>query len=159
MKFGVMRKVIPGPQLLSSSALKHRGKVLQEDFYLQSLAWRFCLCLDMWAMFASLTRIARSLRAHTRSFLPGMRLRHNQSFSARRRRTRVQRWHLVLKRYFTKNNVMFLIWTVTAMAFRASSSGATELQTATFISTTYLPVSQLWGRHLPIKTVGDFSVR
>jgi hypothetical protein len=47
----------------------------------------------------------------------------------------------VLKRYFTKNNAMFLIWTVTAMAFRASSSGATELQTATFISTIYLPVS------------------
>jgi hypothetical protein len=52
---------------------------------------------------------------------------------------------------------MFLIWTVTAMAFRASSNGATELQTATFISTTYLPVSQLWGRHWHLKTVGDFS--
>jgi len=51
----------------------------------------------------------------------------------------------VPKRYFTKNNAMFLIWTVTAMAFRASSNGATELQTATFISTIYLPVSQLRG--------------
>jgi hypothetical protein len=40
---------------------------------------------------------------------------------------------------------MFLIWTVIAMAFRVSSSGAIELQTATFISTTYLPVSQFWG--------------
>jgi hypothetical protein len=29
------------------------------------------------------------------------------------------------ERYFTKNNAMFLIWTVTAMAFRASSNGAT----------------------------------
>jgi len=110
-------------------------------------------------MFASLTRIARSLRAHTRSFLPGMRLRHNQSSSARRRRTRVQRWHLVPKRYFTKNNAMFLIWTVIAMAFRVSSSGAIELQTATFISTTYQPVSQFWGRHRHFKPAGDCSPR
>jgi hypothetical protein len=145
MKFGEMRKVDSEPQVLSSSALKHPGTVLQEHSYLQSLAWRFCLCLVMWAMFASLTRIARFLQAHTRSFLPGMRLIHNQSFSASQRRIRVQRWHLVPKRYFTKNNAVFLIWTVIAMEFRASSSGATELQTATFISITYLPVSQLWG--------------
>jgi hypothetical protein len=71
-----------------------------------------------------------------------MRLIHNQSFSASQRRIRVQRWHLVPKRYFTKNNAAFLIWTVIAMESRASSSGAIELQTATLISTTYLPVSQ-----------------
>jgi len=65
----------------------------------------------------------------------------------------------VPKRYFTKNNAAFLIWMVIAMESRASSSGAIELQTATLISTTYLPVSQLWGRHLHIKTVGDFSAR
>jgi len=85
-----------------------------------------------------------------------MLLSHNQSFSARRRKIRVQRWHLVPKLYFTKNNAMFLIWTVTAMEFRASSNGATELQTATFISTIYLSVSQLPGLHLLLKTIGEF---
>jgi hypothetical protein len=45
------------------------------------------------------------------------------------------------------------------MAFRASGNGATELQTAKFISTIYLPVTQLWGRHRHPKTVGDFSAR
>jgi len=42
------------------------------------------------------------------------------------------------------------------MEFRASSNGATELQTATFISTIYLSVSQLPGLHLLLKTIGEF---
>jgi hypothetical protein len=97
------------------------------------------LMLVMWAMLVSLARTAQSLQAHTRSFLLGMHLSHNQSFNASQRRTRVQRWHLVPTLCFTKSSAMFLAWTVIAMEFRASSNCATELQTAMLVLIVIFP--------------------